>query len=517
MIITGIEKDPEILEMKARLLGSLLLFIQTFFKIRTGRDFSLSHPEGRESHHITICRELTKVFYLETNRLLINVPPGHYKSTILQHFVAWAWAHYPDCQFIYLSYSHDEAAKNTGVIKSIMELKLYKDLFGVHIHPNFSAKDDFKTTAGGTIRAFGSSGSVTGKDAGFANCDRFPGGLIMDDMHKPDEVYSDTIREGVIDNYYDTIAQRVRGPKVPRIFLGQCLHEGDLALHFRSGKEGYDWKQVVLEGLDGAGNALDPAVITAKDLLIKRDLRPDVFYAQYQQDPRPPGGGIFKQDRFVLLDEEPNFLATFITADTAETDKDYNDPTVFSFWGLYKLNDFGTQELDVFALHWLDCLEDWFEPKDLRGEFMDFYASCCRHKMPPRFAAIEKKSTGVTLLSVLSDIRGLEVKGVERTKASGSKTARFFEIQETVNKKLISLPRDGKHTEKVITHCKKITSNNTHAHDDIADTLYDAVKIALINKSLQFTLSDNKPSKIATALIQNNNRIDQLRQRAYGR
>jgi len=40
------------------------------------------------------------------------------------------------------------------------------------------------------------------------------GAVIMDDMHKPDDVFSDTIRQGVIDNYFNTIKPRPRGPSI---------------------------------------------------------------------------------------------------------------------------------------------------------------------------------------------------------------------------------------------------------------------------------------------------------------
>lgn len=491
MIITGIERNHDLAVQKAQMLGSLLYFTQVFFKIRTGRDFALSRPVSRESHHITVCRELTKIFYGDIHRLIINLPPGHYKSTLLQHFVAWTFAHYPDCNFIYLSYGLDEATKNTAIIRQIMSLPQYKQFFGVYIDHASSAKDDFKTNKNGVVKAFGLNGPVVGKDAGFPNCDRFSGALIIDDAHKPDEVFSDTIRESVWDSWKNTAMQRVRGPNVAWIFLGQCLHEDDLAAKLKRGEDGYEWTKVVLKALDEHDNALDENVKTRAELIKMREFSEYVFYAQYQQDPQPSGGGIFKVDNFYLLDEEPKFLTTFITADTAETDKNYNDATAFSFWGLYKINDSNRREIDQFALHWIDCIELRVEPKHLESEFLSFYNECCMHKMPPSFAAIEKKSTGVTLVSVLGDIRGLDVRHIDRTKASKSKVARYFEIQPYINKKLVSLHRYAKHTRMCIEHCKKISANDSHRHDDIADTLYDAVKIGLIDK---MTVDQFKPA-----------------------
>jgi predicted phage terminase large subunit-like protein len=507
----------DLLEEKAKLLGSLLLFTQVFYKIRTGRDFVLSKPVARESHYITICRELTKVLRLETLNLLINVPPGHGKSELLIHFVAWAMAHFPDSQFLYISYSHEIAAKHTYTIKQIMELPLYKRLFNVEIRHDSSAKDNFKTLQGGSIKAFGSSGSITGQDAGLPNLTRFSGCTIMDDMHKPDEVFSDTRRETVKNNYDNTILRRLRGPLVPQIGIGQCLHEDDLMMNLRAGWDGREWRNVVLEARDGAGNILAPN-LTPKDMLDNMDDQsPYVYAAQYQQNPMPAGGGIFKRDWFVKLDDEPDILATFITADTAETDKTYNDPSVFSFWGLYKIHAFGA-DTDVYGLHWLDCVEQWLEPKDLEDAFAEFYADCLRYPVQPNLAGIEKKSTGVTLSSILKTKRGLTILDIERTRASGSKTARFLEIQPFVASQRISLPANAKHTELCIRHCEKITANDTHRHDDIADTLYDAVKLGLIDKIVMpSVVREQEEQNIINKLLLTQRKLQLQKGRAYGK
>jgi predicted phage terminase large subunit-like protein len=501
-------------ELKAKLLGSLLLFTQTFYKWRTGRDFVLSKPTSRECHYVTICRELVDVFRSLDHHLLINVPPGHGKSELLIHFIAWAMAHFPDSQFLYISYSGELAAKHTYTIKQIMQMPMYNKLFGFSIKRDSSAKDNFKTTKGGAVRAFGSSGGITGQDGGLPNLDRFSGAVIMDDMHKPQEVHSDTVRQTVKDQYIGTILQRLRGNNVPLIFLGQVLHEDDLAMNIRAGFDELNWRNVVLKERDEAGNILAPNIISKERLDKLERISPYVYAAQYQQEPQPAGGGIIKPEWFELTDDEPDFLATFITADTAETTKTYNDPSVFSFWGIYKINHFGT-DTDLYGLHWIDCYEEWIEPKDLENEFMQFLAGCMRHPIKPCAIAIEKKSTGVTLLSAIKKIQGLRVIEVERTKASGSKTTRFLEMQPIIASKLVSLPRYGKHTGPCLEHMRKITANDTHRHDDRADTLYDAVKIALIDKLITYITADRGESKEITKSLANTfNKRQQVRAKA---
>lgn len=488
------QENFEHFELRAKLKGSLLLFTRTFFKELTGRDFILSNPVGRESHFITVAKALTKCTKLESLRLIINLPPGHAKSTMISFWVAWCMAKYPDSNFLYISYSKGLASSHTETIRRIMTLRKYRLLFGVRLSEDSQAKEHFKTEAGGTICAFGSAGSITGSNAGLPGLDRFSGAVIIDDAHKPDEVSSDTIREGVIDNYRETIMQRPRGVNVPILFIGQRLHESDLPGYLLDGNDGYEWDKVIIKALDDAGNALYPETFPLDMILKKQTTDRYVFASQFQQEPQPAGGGLYMPEDFPLLDEEPKIITTFITADTAETENKRNDATVFSLWGVYDIENNGVSA-NMVGLHWLECREIWVEPKDLETEFMDFWRESCQKHKTPQSAYIEKKSTGVTLTSILKGIRGLKIREIERTRASGSKCQRFIDIQPYIASKRVSLPKRAKHTSMCVTHMKKITNNDTHSKDDIADTCSDAVNIAIINKLLNFAGADSYAQK----------------------
>lgn len=505
-------------QLRVDLLSDFFLFNRFIFKERTGRDFIVSHPLASESHFITICRELEDVFYGKTRRLLINCPPGWSKSELIKNFICWATAWYSDSNHLYISYAHELASSHTHIIKQTMMLPIYRRLFNVDINRDSSAKDFFKTTRGGAVAAFGSSGPVTGRDAGLPGLDRYSGGVFIDDIHKPDEVHSDVIREKVKRNYIETIEPRCRGHNVPIVIIGQRLHQDDLFTYLIEGEDGHDWKQVIIKALDDAGNPRYPEVMPQEELNIMRKFKPYVFASQYQQNPIPAGGGLFKEEDFHLLDETPDMLATFITADTSETEKEWNDKTVFSFWGVYEIKHKNIKVDDLFALHWLDCLQIQVEPKDLEAEFLDFWSSCMTFKVKPQCAIIEKKSTGVTLVSVLKNTQGLKVIGIDRTAKSGSKTQRFIDMQPYIAAKQVSLPRMGKHTKMCINHMTDITANNTHKFDDIADTCYDAVNAAFIDKSIVYQISNKVDyNQLAATMMQGQHRINTLRNRAYGR
>jgi phage head maturation protease len=76
------------------------------------------------------------------------------------------------------------------------------------------------------------------------------------------------------------------------------------------------------------------------------------------------------------------------------------------------------------------------------------------------------------------------------------------------------LLRYAKHTPMCLDHCKKITINDTHRFDDIADTLYDAIKIGLIDKSISFNSIHQKDEteSIVAEMAQHFQEIDRLRE-----
>lgn len=494
-------------EIKYQLAGSFLDFVQTFYRLRCHRLFLLSDPVGRESHYVTISRALTKVLDGEISRLIINVPPRYGKTEMLIHFVAWAMAIYPDSNFLYVSYNLDLAMKQTATIKNLIEMKQYRDIFGVKLSQDTRSKANFETTAGGSVYAAGAGGTITGRGAGVRGVlGRFSGAIIIDDIHKPDEATSDNIRDSVTEWYYNTMISRANNSQTPIIFIGQRVHEADLAGHFI---EQRGWHILSLPALDEAGNALHPDLHTKESLLQIEKNTPYVFAAQYQQNPQPAGGGIFKPEWFYIMDKEPTILASFITADTAETSKTYNDASVFSFWGLYKI-----ENSDEYGLHWIDCLEIRVEPKDLENEFMDFYHKCCMHPVKPRLAVIEKKSTGVTLASSISKLRGLTVRALDHNSTSGSKTERFLNMQPYVAAKLVSFSKEARHKDECIEHMRKITANDSHRFDDIADTCQMAVEVGLIDKSAQkyiFRQNDGQSKATAVKIMANFHKVLKIR------
>jgi len=488
--VSNLALAPDHIKTVNELWGSLLLFCKVFFPLATNSPFYVPEPPSRKSHVLQIIDHLEAVFRGDILRLYIGIPPGHGKSKIMCMFVAWAMSRYPDCEFIYISYSKVLAAEHTDFIRTIMNLPEYVALFGVRIRQDRKSREFFKTTQGGAVAAFGTSGSITGFNAGKPFCPRFSGGIIIDDPHNSGQVLHNAFRLDVINKYRTSISQRPRGENVPIIGIAQRTHMEDLINFWLTGQDIRRWHSLILKALDVHDNPLHPAYHSKEYLLALKEKDPYVFACQHQQDPVAPDGVLFNPVWFPRLDTEPSMFSTFITIDTAETSKTYNDATVFSFWGVYDLIPGSTHlappnELDMLGLlpvglHSIGGVRLWVEPKDLLIEFERFYRQCLRYPVPPLLAAIEKKSTGTTMASVLEDMRGLEILKIERT-SQQHKGDRFLAMQKIIASKLVSFTAGAKHVAEYIDELKTINPACTHAHDDITDTMADAVQLVYLD------------------------------------
>jgi hypothetical protein len=490
-------------------LRDFLTFVKYFYKIRTGRDYCISQPVGREPHQITFCKQVPRLINHEVNRLMLRVPPRYGKTEFAIELISYCIAYFEGGNYLYISYSSDLAVKQTKTIRSIIDLPQFQEIFKVELDKSSKASDDWMTNTGCRLVGAGSGGSITGNGAGIRFSDKFGGLAVLDDLHKPIEVTHEKSRLEMKEWYSNTFLTRLNNPALtPVLGIGQALHEDDTFENLikvgtdQAGSNPLDtekWEVILLEGLDGNGNALAPEMHDAAKHLKMKEQQPYMWWSQYQQSPQPAGGSLFKNEWFKFHDETPEIITTFITADTAETNKNWNDATVFSFWGLYKVKE-GNLQTDINALHWLDCWELRVEPKDLQTKFDQFYLNCCRFPIKPAVVGIERKSTGATILSILNNYQGIRVvdtidfridPNLKESLKRAKKVDRFLNCQQYVSNKLISFTFGMKHANMCIDHLSKITANESHAFDDIADTMADAIYMALITNFIPSLKSIN--------------------------
>jgi len=269
----------------------------------------------RAKHHAQLCAALDRVYRGECKRLVINLPPRYSKTELaVVNWIAWCLGKVPDSEFIHISYAAPLALNNSANARELVQHEVYGEIFPeVELRKDSSAKGDWRTTAGGVVYATGAEGTVTGFGAGKAR-PGFGGAIIIDDPHKPGEAESDTVRQGVLDWFNNTLQSRVNSADTPIIVIMQRLHERDLAGWLLGRKPGEPacpggngevWEHVCFPALSDDGEALWPEKHTAADLDRMREAMPYVFSGQYQQQPSPGEGGIIKTAKIEVVDALP--------------------------------------------------------------------------------------------------------------------------------------------------------------------------------------------------------------------
>jgi len=291
-------EERQIAAVAAR--GDLYFFSRWMFKQRK------KYQWLRGRHHAIICEALMRVWRGECKRLIINVPPRYSKTELaVVNFIAWAFGHNPDCEFIHACYSGVLATNNSGQIRELVKSLDYREIFPkVALRGDSTAKDHWKTTEDGVMYAVGVGGTITGFGAG-KHRDGFSGAIIIDDPHKADEARSDPIRNGVIEWFQNTLESRCNSPDTPIIVIMQRLHERDLAGWLLAGGNGEKWEHVCLPAINEDGTALWPEKHSIERLHQMRTAAPRTFAGQYAQQPSPGEGDIFLPDAIQIVDAIP--------------------------------------------------------------------------------------------------------------------------------------------------------------------------------------------------------------------
>ena len=220
-----------------------LYFIRYFFKQRFGTKMIVSE------HHIAMTKFIMDVVAGKIQRGIINIPPGYTKTEFASiSLMAYGLAINPAARFLHLSYSHALALQNSSTAKGIVESPGYQEMWPRTLKDDAKAKEIWWTEQNGGVRATSSMGQVTGFRAGHMDhsAEKFTGALIIDDPVKPDDAYSEVMREGVNNNFNETISSRVAVENVPIIVIMQRIHFNDLSGHLLKGGSGEKWHHLSL-------------------------------------------------------------------------------------------------------------------------------------------------------------------------------------------------------------------------------------------------------------------------------
>lgn len=328
----------------AILRSDLLAFVHRCFQqVNPGETFS------QEWYLEAIVRMLEQVRRGEIKRLIINLPPRSLKSIIASvAFPAFVLGHDPRLKLICASYSSDLAMKHAADCRAVITSDWYRGMFPDMRIGSKDTQAELTTAARGGRLTTSVGGTLTGRGGDI---------VIIDDPMKAQDAHSEAERSKVNQWITGTVLSRLNDKRTGAIIVVmQRVHMDDLTGHLlREGGE--DWTLLSLPAIAEAeedipllrgrvyrrkvGEALslrEPVTVLEA---LKRDMGSDVFQAQYQQDPVPPGGVMIKREWLQYYDALPadrHLWQTVQSWDTAAKGGPQNDWSVCTTW-LWSLQD----------------------------------------------------------------------------------------------------------------------------------------------------------------------------------
>lgn len=451
--------------------GKLLDFTRWYFPEREGMEFI----EG--PHHRVIGDTLDRVLTGEITRLIINVPPGYTKTeAAVVNFIAKGFHVNPKARFIHSTFSDDLARENSDKVLQLVALEGYQTVRPVEIRHDSSAKDRWKTTAGGGMLAKAAGGPITGFRAGYMDKLIFTGALVIDDPLKPDDAFSPTKRKTVNQRATNTFRSRLAHEGVPVIAIMQRLHDDDFAGHLLKGGTGEKWYHLnlpvlidnsepypvewthgipIIHGLPN-GPLWREKHDEAEIEVLKADAY--TFASQYMQRPVSIEGALFDMGGFKWWTELPPIQWYSIYADTAQKTGERNDFSVIQLWGKTEA-----------GIYLVDQVRGKWEAPELETTARAFWE---KHKTKaPRGFNVEDKASGTGLIQSLRK-KGVPVIGIPRDR---DKYTRGLDAAPWIATGMVNLPANDDSITVALRAELQMFDGLGTGHDDQVDPLMDAI------------------------------------------
>lgn len=217
-----------------------LYFSRYFFKQRMGTKMLVA------PHHKVIQQTLDRVVSGEITRLIINISPGYTKTELATiNMIGRGLALNNRARFMHLSYSHNLALLNSSTARGMVKSAAYQAMWPMALKEDADSKAMWWTEHGGGVYASSAAGQVTGFRAGHME-PGWQGALIIDDPVKPDDAYSETVRDGVNKRFNETIKSRLAIESTPMVVIMQRIHYNDLSGYLLRGGSGENWHHLNL-------------------------------------------------------------------------------------------------------------------------------------------------------------------------------------------------------------------------------------------------------------------------------
>lgn len=456
-------------------------------------------------HLDAICEHLEAVTDGDIKRLVINIPPRMTKSsTVSVAWPTWTWAQRrhsplagPKVQFLSASYAQSLSVRDSTKSRRLIGSKWYQERWGgrFRLTGDQNAKQRYDNNLGGYRLATSVGGTLTGEGGDV---------IIVDDPHNTIEIESEAQREEAIMWWDEALSTRLNDMATGAyVLIMQRLYENDLTGHVLSQSRG-EWVHLMLPmeydprrhcstrlGFSDPrvedGELLCPERVSRESVEeLKIKLGPFGTAGQLQQSPSPRGGGILKADWWQAWPphvEElqdpmgrplkpiayPPMDFVLVSVDTAMTEKEENDWSACTVWGLWR------DKRDMPKIMLMDAWQDRLPIHTLVTRIIE----TCQKRRADRLL-IEAKNNGFSVAQEISRLCRDGEWGTFLEPVKGDKVARAYAAQNAFAAGQVWAPARNRGgnieflswAQMVIEQCSGFPRGQ---HDDLVDTTTQAI------------------------------------------
>lgn len=470
-----------------------------------------------------LCEHLEAVTKGQIKRLLINQPPRTGKTTITSIcWPAWTWARRkktywsgPQVRFLCGSYGQKLSLENSNKTRRLIQSPWYQKRWGstVRIRDDMNSKEQFDLIAGGSRIAASVGGSLLGLGGDI---------LEVDDPHNLEDVESAVGLETARNWFAEFRSTRMNDPKQSALVVNmQRLNDDDISGVITKGEDYPDWVHfmipmehdprrhcVTVLKWDDAGEPEEtwedprtqpnelmwPERIGPKELeALKRELGPYMASGRLQQSPAPIGGGIIQEEWWQDWPAEIYPACDYVLAslDTAYTEKEENDASALTIWGVFRDTSGNPKVILLYAWEGRLELHDLVLsmgavcstaeiPKEQRPKILEILNKGTLEitdipRLPVDKLIIEAKASGISVAQELgrlygnSGLFGIEL--IDPTKW-GDKIARMYAVQPIFADEMVYAP-DKQYADMVINQVSKFPKTKLK---DLSDSTSLAIR-----------------------------------------
>lgn len=441
------------------------------------------------SWFMTEISRVLQQFYLDYKNkkrpvYILNTPPQHGKSFSVSDLISWITGLDPITKFIYASYAERLGKRANKFLQRTYETEKYKKIFpNLNItNPNnrgivnselIETWDINNIADTGFFRNTTVGGSITGDTQDI--------GIIDDAVKGRKEARSMVVSQTIWEWFEDDFGTRLSEYGGILIIMTRWVTHDLTAriLEMNPDVKLFNFQAIATkdEKYRDAGDPLFPELKSLEFLEKKKKMSsPESWDSLYQGNPTIEGGNKIKDSWWQWWTILPPLKYKFITADTAQKKNTYNDWTDFKCWG------FGIDE----NIYLLDHLREKMNAPELRRKAEIFYR---KHDTPRlkvgdpvlRTMYIEDKSSGIGLIQELEE-KNLKITPVPR---DTDKITRCEDASPYIKAGRVFLNVEIPDVDNTTKEAREFPDSE---FDDDLDTVFIAIEVAFINKSISGNL-----------------------------